>query len=428
MIVSCPEGERWRLDVPLQRSFTGPRSVLTEDVASFPCKDLELDNFLTGMNYLLGTSYILDPSRRSLLKRAVYYSYDFGVAYALLRPRWHMNPGDAERNIEECRSLHDTARQKASVRGVPLNLMPRRMWDLWSNRVVPTWMVSTKTANPWLNLPSVGEFGFFAVSHPWVDAGRRRSVMTSINSYEWPVPIPAETTLEHIRTELLHSTQFIWLDVLCLRQTGANEKEPLRTEEWKTDIPTIGSIYAAAAGIVYYYSGLGLPFEIGDLDYERHWLKRAWTLQEINNICDGIIAGIPASCPLYCSRGLAGWQNEEDISVRRFCDGIDALRIRCGSPDLFRALIAMRSRSATCELDKINGMIFLLSGLCNKIVSHYNIGENPERAWVQFVEKVVGDKDRAGLLFYFPCTPPRTVDMPAWLPSWQEPHFTHPHL
>ena len=35
-----------------------------------------------------------------------------------------------------------------------------------------------------------------------------------------------------------------------------NEKERLREEEWRTDIPTIGGIsYAEADSIVYYYSG-----------------------------------------------------------------------------------------------------------------------------------------------------------------------------
>ena len=86
MIVSCSEGERGTLDVPLQRTFTGPRSVLSNNIASISCKDLDPFDLLERMNFHLGTSYTLEPSRKSLLERALHYSCDFGVAYALLRP------------------------------------------------------------------------------------------------------------------------------------------------------------------------------------------------------------------------------------------------------------------------------------------------------------------------------------------------------
>ena len=381
MIFSCSEGERGTLDVPLQRTFTGPRSVLSDDTASISCKELDPSGLLELMNFHLGTSYTLKPSRKSLLKRALHHSCDFGVAYALLRSRWSMDPGHAKKNIDKCRSVHDTARQNASDSGVPMNMMPRRIWDLWSNRVVPIWMVFTDPASALfegpsyddlVDLTSVEQLSFFAVSHPWVDADKRQVVETPINSYEWPVPLPAKTTLERIRTELLHltseeKTKLVWLDVLCLRQKDTrekerplkeesqaeDEKERLRVEEWRTDIPTIGAIYAMAYSIIYYYSGLGLPFEIGNLDYKRHWLNRAWTLQEMKANCFGYIAGIPASCPSYCSSGLLGWQNFEDLSVGEFCRRMMVSSGRWGSPDLFWAIASMRSRSAESELDKI---------------------------------------------------------------------------
>ena len=53
MIVSCSEGERGTLDVPLQRTFTGPRSVLSDDIASISCKDLDLSDLLERMNFHL---------------------------------------------------------------------------------------------------------------------------------------------------------------------------------------------------------------------------------------------------------------------------------------------------------------------------------------------------------------------------------------
>jgi hypothetical protein len=148
--------------------FPGPRLVLSDDIPSISCKDLAPCGLLERMNFHPGTSYPLEPARKSLLERALHYSCDFGVAYALLRSRWSMDPGDAEKQIDECRSVHNTTRQDFSVNGALSGMIPRRMWDLWSNRVVPIWMVVTDPATPvWYRGETEPyEVSFFAVSHP----------------------------------------------------------------------------------------------------------------------------------------------------------------------------------------------------------------------------------------------------------------------
>ncbi|KAK0479129.1 hypothetical protein IW261DRAFT_1479252 [Armillaria novae-zelandiae] len=93
---------------------------------------------------------------------------------------------------------------------------PRRMWDLYANRVVLYW---------------VAHEGRCAISHAWVDEKDRGDVMTPTNGKGWPVPVLKDADLDLIRTEMLnHEAQYAWLDVLCLRQQGGNG-EHLRLEE-----------------------------------------------------------------------------------------------------------------------------------------------------------------------------------------------------
>ncbi|KAG8888430.1 hypothetical protein FRB98_007642 [Tulasnella sp. 332] len=276
-ITSCTKEERETPQVPLQRLFKGPRQVLTSEVAAIPCSKLGVIGLLKRMNFHLNTSYILGLARYILLRLCLRHASDFGMAYSLLRPRWHLKPWSAIKNIRACYTNDPIIRQRAldGDRIVQKVLWPRRMWDLWSNRVVPAWMVWTEfddLETGWeLGRRETG--GFFAVSHAWLNEDKRQGVDTPVNGHGWPVPIPSDTSLERIRTELLHltsqDTQYAWLDM------GKEEDEPLRKEEWKLDIPTIGGIYQSTGTIVYYYSGLGLAFETGDPPPPRHWVNRA---------------------------------------------------------------------------------------------------------------------------------------------------------
>ncbi len=120
---------------------------------------------------------------------------------------------------------------------------PRRVWDLCANRVVPYWVADTFPCG---------------ISHAWVDEKDRVSVMTPINGYEWPVPMPKDANLDLVRIEMLNlASEYAWLDILCLRQEGG-KNEHLRFEEWKVDVPTIGWVYYGAR-VVCYFSGLSRP-------------------------------------------------------------------------------------------------------------------------------------------------------------------------
>ncbi|KAK0476775.1 hypothetical protein IW261DRAFT_1490038 [Armillaria novae-zelandiae] len=72
--------------------------------------------------------------------------------------------------------------------------------------------------------------------------------------------------------------EYTWLDIICLRQVGG-PGESLRAEEWKLDVPTIGKVYAHEPSVCY-LSGLGRPLTLkeGDLESDRSWFRRAWTL------------------------------------------------------------------------------------------------------------------------------------------------------
>ncbi len=93
---------------------------------------------------------------------------------------------------------------RITVREVP----PRRVWDLYANRVVPYWVA---LVDDWVG-----------ISHAWVSDEERINVMTPINGYEWPVPMPKDANLNLIRVEMLNfGAEYAWLDVLCLRQEYA---------------------------------------------------------------------------------------------------------------------------------------------------------------------------------------------------------------
>lgn len=380
------------------------------------------------MNVLLNTTYDLGPERQSLLK-ICFNLPDFGVAYSLLRPRWYMDPQSAMDNIHARWKEDGENRQDAVYNDVLIKkyLRPRRLWDLWSNRVVPSWIAFTEPCDR--KDPFGKEAGrppiFFAVSHAWLDEASQQFVTTPINGYEWPVPIPAATNLKHIRADLLHHNRpYAWLDVLCLRQKYREEKELLRKEEWTIDIPTIGGIYRATDTVVYYLSGLGLPFQVGDLTSSRHWLNRAWTLQEVKENWRSCIAGSPHLPHDTSSMDI-------DDPVRTLCDRMDALLTNNADfRSLFEVVHQMAHRSATTDLDKIAGLNYLLddetdwhkpnviSGM-DRSLPIYIIGESVENAWWRCVNTLCG-AHKSELFFYFPAPGPGKGDTPKWCPSWEQ--------
>ena len=167
----------------------------------------------------------------------------------------------------------------------PLTVYPRRIWDLRSNRVIPfEWYMNIDviaSVYSEFELRDGRNTGIVAISHSWTND--MQGVLTPVNKREWPVPLPAGVILESLREQLWEQgARYCWLDALCLRQWSNDAVgESLRTEEWKIDVPTIGNVYKHAEKLVRYFNGLGRPFVPSGWEGERHWLNRAWTLQEM---------------------------------------------------------------------------------------------------------------------------------------------------
>ncbi|PBK59485.1 hypothetical protein ARMSODRAFT_899206, partial [Armillaria solidipes] len=331
------------------------------------------------LNVALCTSYTLFvPWVHSILQDCILKNYDFGTAYTHLRPFWHNNLTTMADDVpkHEGQMLQDVL---VNDRIVGSDLPPRCVWDLFSNRVVPWW--------PW------------GISHAWMDEVDREDVLTPINGYEWPVPTPKNTNLDNIRIEMLNlGAEYVWLDVLCLRQKGGI-REDLREEEWKVDVPTIGSVYRKAARVVCYLSGLGLPLssDADNLESDRCWFRRAWTLQEIS--CNPIIGGDTGD---EC---LLPWFEKQLSSLQRTW----TLKNR----HVYDVLSEMRKRVSTNPVDKVAGLVHLFS---SESIPIYDAEQSEEDAWAALVDTMHSllQKD---LLFVYPGP---GNGLKRWRPSWKQ--------
>ncbi|SJL15504.1 uncharacterized protein ARMOST_19004 [Armillaria ostoyae] len=388
------------IKVPKQRSYTRRRPVITSSLADTPCATLGIQGVLYRLNTTHGTSYTLDiPSLHSILEDSIGKNYDFGTAYGRLRGIWYTDDWNSIRDEFRRREENDRKmRRKALVGNQIVNpeLPPRRLWDLYSNRVVPWWTVGDKSK---LLKP---------MSHAWVDDKDRMDVWTPINGKEWPVPIPKGASLDLIRIEMLNlGVEYMWLDVLCLRQKGG-PKEDLRMEEWKLDVPTIGQVYHRAE-VVIYLSGLGLPLSVkeGDLDSDRCWFRRAWTLQEFGK--ERVIAGdIPAG-PLH-AKPIDRDGNYKTELLTRFHKQLESEQTYL---KIFSALADMRKRVSTNPVDKVAGLVFHLMPMT---IPAYHETESLEEAWTALVNSMSPSMRVDFLLLY-----PRVgLGHKKWRPSWEQ--------
>ncbi|PBK94086.1 hypothetical protein ARMGADRAFT_1164882 [Armillaria gallica] len=221
--------------------------------------------------------------------------------------------------------------------------------------------------------------------------------MTPINGYEWPVPIPKDANLDLIRIEMLNlGAEYVWLDVLCLRQPGG-QGEHLRKEEWKLDVPTIGHVYDAYDGhVMCYFNGLGRPLSWPpDFDSDRSWFRRAWTLQEI-------IAGV--------EQIIIGGQTGDDSISTTFRERLKLLHGLC---QVENTLSQMQKRVSTNPTDRVAGLAYLLY---TKYIPAYDAEQSEESAWIALVNAILGDS-RLNLLFCYP--EPGNGDK-CWRASWEQ--------
>ncbi|KAK0435758.1 hypothetical protein EV421DRAFT_1834451 [Armillaria borealis] len=246
--------------------------------------------------------------------------------------------------------------------------------------------------------------------------------------------MPKNADLNLIRIEMLNlGAEYIWLDVLCLRQEGQGEdprgnpsqeewkdREGLRKMEWKVDLPTIGWVYAEGhpqyhpqdreVSPVCYFSGLGLPLSFktaSDFDDDRCWFNRAWTLQETPR--SPIIAG------KTCDNGKIDEKFMPVDMQRRFDKQLASLQHwqPQKTASIFDVLFHMRKRKATKHVDKVAGLVYLLE---SSHIPIYNAGLCEEDAWTELVD-VMHYRFRAALFFLYP-KPGKGRQ--SWRPSWEQ--------
>ncbi|KAK0457555.1 uncharacterized protein EV420DRAFT_1480621 [Desarmillaria tabescens] len=257
-------GRAESIPVLKQRAYTG--RVLPSAVADTPCADLGVDGMLEKLN---APSRTPDSPLYKACEDFVTENCDFGTAYAHLGHLCRIIDNGDVSDAMKAREDDDEMRQNMlnSKKTVDRNAPPRR------------WVARIKFPR--------------TISHAWVDDNDNdlKGEMTPINGYEWPVPMPKDVDLNLIRIEMLNfDADYVWLDILCLRQKGQGDdpsgnpsqeewdrREALRKKEWK--------LYDRAT-VVCYFSGLGLPLSFKDGDFESDWcwFNRAWTLQEIGDI------------------------------------------------------------------------------------------------------------------------------------------------
>jgi hypothetical protein len=389
-------------DVPMQRRHAAPPYVLSDEDASVPCNSIGVDGLLEKFNYAAGAHFDRTPARNQVLQWCMNENYDFGMAYAVLSAYWQKQADmkniaatDSHYSLEDLLKKReaDTQMRENAIQDefVQKNTPPRRLWDLYSNRVIPSFL-----AEP---------FGWCgAISHNWLAEEDRQLVDTPVNGYQWPVPIPKHTSLNRIRIEILNKNEtmrYVWLDVLCLRQcTRSPEGEEKRAEEWKVDVPTIGRIYLQSDQVFYYMNGLGQPFMLGDLSHERHWINRTWTIQETVGQRKRVICGqtddsilSDHGAPQHAAHGYISGQRFYR-AVQDFWGTVHSIT-SASNNDVYPLLRAVVARRASNELDKISALAHLLITEGDLIPAY--IIEDPESSWLRLLS-VMDNAHRQQLL------------------------------
>ncbi|KAF8418426.1 ankyrin repeat-containing domain protein [Tirmania nivea] len=414
---------------------------------------------------------------RNDVRYFVAHGYDLGEAYAAARVGWrHFNKPDFVHLVAQHRGQWHGIAQKIDrerdnsinrndaigqeMIEEPYKVMPRRLWDLKSNRVVEFRMLHSELlaykstterqlGKAQAEASHVCEIPvYWAISHSWESS--MNLVQTSINQYQWQVPLPHGLDLDHdVRRELLsYGIEYVWLDVLCLRQrttsnlnpsnsqisgsaasdettsnmnpsnsriSGLAASDETRIAEWKLDVPTIGNIYRGAQGIVRYFNGLGRPFRTVGWDNNAHWLQRIWTLQEIkaenSTINGGIAKGFTP--PIMNACGMMAGQV---MTLRCALRPVLKLAADVDSPSgcsLYALAREISKRNATQNTDKVTALEYLLR-LTKLPTYDENLSDN--HAWARCFHMLPLDR-KIELLFDYPY---RSEKQQQWFPTWNE--------
>lgn len=387
-----------RSSVPLQWMHVGP-SAIPDALADKPCAAFDTAALLAQLNHILGTTYSQEVSGlRDVLDHLLLTCKDFGEAYGYARGYWRSHASDF-RPLVPLLSSHkaneDAMRKEAVACGYidRANVHTRRVWDLYSNRVLPMHALSIYFHDVW------------TVSHSWVEESSRVEVLANVNGKEWPVPLPRGTSLEHIRVELLNlGAEYVWLDVVCLRQKGRSDDEALRKEEWKLDVPTAGYAYSHPyTPCITYFNGLGIPFDSSPetLASERHWRNRVWTMQEVTTN--------------WLPGGLTATTTEETCTFFLTHNRLNpAVDLRAAPVKfLSEALADMRKRRCANPVDAVYILAYITR--CETLPV-YDEDATPQAAWTELLKHLPA-KVRGNIFLRHLVLHP---DDPALLPSWDQ--------
>ncbi len=186
-------------------------------------------------------------------------------------------------------------------------------------------------------------------------------------------------------------------------------REDLRAEEWKLDVPIIGYIYWHIQ-VVIYLSGLGRPLSLreGDLDSDRCWFRRAWTVQEVGTK-GRIIAGDTPDGPMQAEPIDNNGNYETDV-LTRFHKQLKSLHT---GRNIFTVLTAMQDRVSTNPVDRVAGLALPMGP---RAIPAYYESKSLEDAWTALVD-TTHRYNRALLLFQYPGV---GLGWKKWRPTWDQ--------
>ncbi|KIP05737.1 hypothetical protein PHLGIDRAFT_487210 [Phlebiopsis gigantea 11061_1 CR5-6] len=395
-------------DMPLQLLHINPVTIPFE-LADKPCKDMTAAQLLAELNDIFGTQRTMESAPgpaglEACLQEFIDDECDVGLAYGYLRRVWRSDAA-LSRFREDLAVLkdEDMALRRAAFdtdRVTKPQVPPRRVWDLYSNRVLPWYSLGFRNGH----IPE----NVWAVSHSWVDRTERQYVRTPVNGCEWPVALPYVTTLHRVRIELLNmGAEYVFLDIVCNRQRDelSQANEFRREREWRIDVPTMGHVYrhSPCQITVIYFNGLGRPVDLlpNVFESEYHWFNRVWTLQEVNT--HWLMGGL-----------WAEFNADPKADGKRLLNLLHGtLKIVDGEPDILELLTAVKARpGSSAPVDQVAALGYLLQ--C-ETMPIYRAKMPAEEAWSLLIEDLRGVQRLHLLLSY---AAPGTID--AWRPSWAQ--------
>ena len=412
----------------IKRRYPRSWTVLPYELANLPCDTITPHILLTWLNTIFDTNLTLSSRADVCLSEFIHDGCDLGTIYGYVRPWWNgIKPAGGLETFDSLRSgIRNQMQDDYKLRTEAMvgnhitksDIPPRRVWDLYANRVLPYHAIRPEKScgtGPHGTITYLPR-NLWSVSHSWRPSSERQSVLTTINGKAWRVPIPKGTTLNAIREELLIlGAEYVFLDVLCLRQKDEllPEMEGIRKKEWRLDIPTIGNIYNSNRDerpVVVYFNGLGLPFQDGPLDPSDnfHWFNRVWTLQETPR---KIIFG-----GLQHKQGVVNFQDP-----RTQVEGVSGVildQLRKSSEtsgDIAILINAISSRTCSNPVDEVACLAYLL--YCHKLPI-YDADMSAEVAWSLLVE-CMSDRQRITLLRCNSHVPGSKPSF-SWRPTWEQ--------